>query len=295
MHRLVIATWFLLLVAPCAHASQPGQPLDCTDWVILAEGLRCETLVPFPCGYIPGQEKNSACYVGNNARAVDNANALLRFKRVDTPTSCGTSTLYRSVVLEYRGDVEHVLAYVDDRCVTTAPLQIDRFHPDGHNSGDHSDGVIFDPIAGRLIFAASQSLESPGIGYVGYSLVALAGFTTLNEVTMTYVPSQGSFAYRLPIQPEGLQAAAQYNTYWGRVALPLDLANAHPLQCAYPSSPANPGDYLQITAPVPTPTPGSANYILTSVTYQGQTRAGRKASGGRLSGRDASRLPACLE
>ncbi len=54
------------------------------------------------------------------------------------------------------------------------------------------------------------------------------------------------------------------------------------------------GDYMSIAAPVPTPAAGHANYVLTAVTYQEQTRAGRQAIDGTVYGRDASPLPECV-
>ena len=42
----------LFLLASClmpAGASEPGQPLDCSDWVFLEPGLSCSPWVSFPC------------------------------------------------------------------------------------------------------------------------------------------------------------------------------------------------------------------------------------------------------
>lgn len=110
----------------------------------------------------------------------------------------------------------------------------------------------------------------------------------------TYSQSTLDVSFIVPAHPEGFRAVDHFDTYWGALAQPRDLAAAQPLQCAYPDHTPVPGEYLQITAPVPTPAPGHANYVLTSVTYQGQTRAGRKAENEQLSGRDASQLPPCV-
>jgi hypothetical protein len=87
-----------------------------------------------------------------------------------------------------------------------------------------------------------------------------------------------------------------FDTYYGTVEKPLDLAQAQPLRCGYPETGPGPeiGDYLTVPDTVPTPAPGHAIYYLTAATYMGETRAGRKANAaGRLTGRDPSPLPAC--
>ena len=53
------------------------------------------------------------------------------------------------------------------------------------------------------------------------------------------------------------------------------------------------GDSLKVADTAPTPAPGQGLYYVTAVTHQGQTRYGRKASGGVLSGRDPAELAAC--
>ncbi len=54
-------------------------------------------------------------------------------------------------------------------------------------------------------------------------------------------------------------------------------------------------DYVTAAETVPTPAPGQGVYYLTAATYQGQTRYGRKATAGHLSGRDPALLPACVQ
>jgi hypothetical protein len=93
--------------------------------------------------------------------------------------------------------------------------------------------------------------------------------------------------------PEGLSGAAYFDTYYGPLVKPIDFSQAQGLQCGYPSSPPSVGDYLEVADAVPTPAPGYGVYYVTAVTYQWQTRYGRKASGGVLSGRDPAGLGAC--
>ncbi len=74
-----------------------------------------------------------------------------------------------------------------------------------------------------------------------------------------------------------------------------DWSQAQPLQCGYPATPPSVGDYLTLNDSLPDPPAGHGRYYVTAATYQGQTRYGRKASGGRLSGRDPGVLPACIQ
>jgi hypothetical protein len=69
------------------------------------------------------------------------------------------------------------------------------------------------------------------------------------------------------------------------------IRSEHGLQCSYPTTPPAVGDYLEVADT--TPAPGQGVYYVTAVTHQGQTRYGRKASGGVLSGREAGQLAAC--
>jgi hypothetical protein len=105
----------------------------------------------------------------------------------------------------------------------------------------------------------------------------------------------GVIAFRVPFMPEGMGAADHFDTYWGNLGNPIDFTQAHPLQCNYPASPPYVGDYLTVNDPLPNPSAGHGYYYVTAATYQGQTRYGRKASGGRLSGRDPAVLPGCVQ
>ena len=48
MIRFVMVVVVALVLAP-AFASNPGEPLDCSDWVFLEPGLSCVTVIPYPC------------------------------------------------------------------------------------------------------------------------------------------------------------------------------------------------------------------------------------------------------
>ena len=95
--------------------------------------------------------------------------------------------------------------------------------------------------------------------------------------------------------PEGLQYADWFDTYYGTLATVGDWSQLQPLQCGYPASTPSVGDYLTVTDNLPTPTVGQGYYYVTAVTHQGQTRWGRQAINGTLSGRDPAGLPGCVE
>ena len=99
--------------------------------------------------------------------------------------------------------------------------------------------------------------------------------------------------FRVPYMPEGMAGADHFDTFYGPLAHPIDFTQAHPLQCGYPATPPHVGDYLTVNDPLPAPEPGTGHYYITSATYQGQTRYGRKATNGHLSGRDPAVLSAC--
>jgi hypothetical protein len=154
----------------------------------------------------------------------------------------------------------------------------------------------FDEEAGRFVFAGAVFCfaDQETCDYSPRLFRwAIAGFLTETEINLSYESPGGPLSSRVPQRPEGFRRVDYLDTFWGTVMQPLDLAAAQPLQCAYPASAPNPGDYLTIDAPVPIPTPGHAHYILTTVTYQGERRAGRRRSSGQLYGRDATRLPPC--
>ena len=46
--RYALCLLSTLLLLP-TWASEPGNPLDCSDWVFLEPGLSCTPWVPYPC------------------------------------------------------------------------------------------------------------------------------------------------------------------------------------------------------------------------------------------------------
>ena len=74
-HLLILA--FALATLP-AWASDPGEPLDCSDWVFLEPGVACEMVIPFPCS-VGSQDTHWCAASRYTDRAVpDNEGHLLR-------------------------------------------------------------------------------------------------------------------------------------------------------------------------------------------------------------------------
>ena len=51
-----ILTIILAFLSP-AQASNPGEPLDCSDWVIVEPGISVSTIIPFPCPEVDGSRE----------------------------------------------------------------------------------------------------------------------------------------------------------------------------------------------------------------------------------------------
>jgi len=128
----------------------------------------------------------------------------------------------------------------------------------------------------------------------GYKWIAtIGGFSTTFEILQTYQPTTDEIGFRVPCMPEGFQYADYFGTYYGDLATVGDWSQAQPLQCGYPATPPNVGDYSTVADTLPTPGLGHGYYYVTAVTYQGQTRYGRKCINGVVSGRDPAVLPGC--
>ena len=133
-----------ILVAVClppALASEPGEPLDCSDWVFLESGLSCSTVIPHPCPLIePGGQSSPSstlCNASNDHRAIDNDGHRLWVRRVRHPDDlfCGVVPLWRIELDRIVGSEVESLAYLDERCVDAGASALDHlevpypFHP----------------------------------------------------------------------------------------------------------------------------------------------------------------------
>ena len=86
MRRLLL---LLMVVSLPVWASNPGEPLDCSDWVFLEPGFSCREIAPFPCD-------KAVCEAGGMNFAVDNEGAILMLRWDQTASPpCGSEAAGR--------------------------------------------------------------------------------------------------------------------------------------------------------------------------------------------------------
>ena len=277
--RYLLPLCLLLFVAPVL-ASNPGEPLDCSDWVILEPGISCSTIIPYPCP-LPSPQ----CYTSSQTNIDNEGTAFYIAQTVlgdGASSGCGHSIFRRELSrITPQGDIT-LIAYVDERC-------------NGRDEVDQISnlGVGFDPYSGSL-YVFYRNI-SKGAYPADWQKLGLDGFATVFDVLQTFTPTADAIGFHVPYMPEGFQFADYFDTYVGDLATVGDWSQAQPLQCGFPATAPNVGDYLTVSDPLPTPAPGQGRYYVTAVTHQGQTRYGRKAVGGVLSGRDPALLPVCSQ
>jgi len=308
MRRHLLITAAALLLAS-AWASEPGQPLDCSDWVFMKPGFSCVPLIArgrCPQDTVPVR---NPCYAGN-ASAVDNESNLITLEEVwvqDCPSGYGS--ISQLEIVRYVAGMREVVAYVASRCVTSSRL--DLAHWGAVAAGGNLGAATFDSAGGRILVAIRTSCSSSDVScpadYDGdgtpdqpgddneLQLMAITGFAPLLGIIQSYEPTAGPLSFTVPAMPEGFPTADYFDTYYGDLATVGDWSQAQPLQCGYPATPPSVGDYLTVADPLPDPAPGTGRYYVTAVTHQGLRRYGRNATNGVLSGRDPAVLPGCSE
>lgn len=285
MKRTLLALLTVALVVP-AVASEPGQPLDCSDWVFLQSGYSCSVFSPMYAAMTPPMRERGA------NRVVDNTGALITAVGGD-PNAPNWLDNYIEI-RRHDGIMETVIGRIQGRDFPDGRDSVLGVNPAGgpEESNDYphlAAAIQFDAVNGRLLVP----LCSAGNGYYGYWIAAIDGFAKLFDILQTYTPSSTAFSFRVPSFPEGLRGADYFDTYWGDLATVGNWPAAHALQCHYPTAAPDVGDYLTVADTLPLPQPGHGYYYVTAAAYQGQTRYGRKTSGGTLSGRDPALLPRC--
>ena len=280
--RLLLLSVVAVLASP-VRSSDPGQPLDCSDWVFLEPGYSC--LQRTNCGG-NWESLDDMCYVGNDIVHVDVASGVIGQVVHPTGVTCGSAALQRVEVFR-KTDSRSVIGYLDERCVDPANGVLDGFGSPAQS--------LFDASKGQLLFPSYSQSRGSDVGPLyplAYLQYVIRGFATTFEVLQTFTP-EPALGFRVPYMPEGLPAADHFDTYWGNLAHPIDFMQAQPLQCDYPSAPPQVGDYLTVSDTLPDPAPGTGRYYVTAATHQGATRYGRKRSNGQTSGRDPALLPGC--
>src|SRR2546422_8718817 len=101
------------LLALPAWGSQPGQPLDCSDWVIVEPGLSCQPVFPFPCSAVDGYGSyDPACEVSSDIRAIDNEGNLLWVREVPGGITACIGQPNRLELLQISRGTQRLLAYI---------------------------------------------------------------------------------------------------------------------------------------------------------------------------------------
>jgi hypothetical protein len=187
-----------------------------------------------------------------------------------------------------------------DELVLDIPRVVNSLTPEGYPHQDSANvmqGWSFDSVNGVLYIALTHGWSTdPGgttVSGGGRGVIRVSGFATVADIMLSYEPTAGLLSFRTPRYPEGLPAADYFDTYYGDLATVGDWSQAQPLQCGYPATPPQAGDYFEVADTLPAPAPGSGRYYVTAVTHQGTRRFGRQSNGGVLSGRDARTLPPC--
>ena len=144
---------FVVLLSLPTLASNPGEPLDCSDWVFLEPGFSCREIAPFPCD-------KAVCEVGGMNFAVDNEGAILMLRWDQTASPpCGSEAAGRLELVASNDLSEVVIGYVEHRCVNPVSERIDRIIGDG--IGLLTEGffykLLFDEENGRALLGSVPS------------------------------------------------------------------------------------------------------------------------------------------
>jgi hypothetical protein len=307
----------LLVAFACsgAVASEPGQPLDCSDWVFLEPGLTCTTKIAYPCRFPVPSALGPACSLfGAGLTALDNSGTLYRTERRLSRQAdgslipCGNHVLRQIDLIRVSAAGESTIAYLRDHCVDLGSSQtMDYACPSsiyaaggpevcdgvGHLTFDGTAGSMLIPLTNACLGVGTACAQYGSPDPFGATILAIGGFPTLFDVFQTFTPDVAALGFRVPYMPEGMAGADHFDTYYGPLTRPIDFTQALPLACDYPAEAPAVGDYLEVADPLPAPSLGTGRYYITAATHQGQTRYGRKTTNGQLSGRDPALLPAC--
>jgi hypothetical protein len=195
MKRLAV---FVLLLTSAARASNPGEPLDCSDWVLVEPGLSCSYwLNEFRCH----PQANPLCEPAVSKASTDNNGRQFRIVKIPLSTPCPhTFPLYRLELRAVNGTqqtTETVIAYLEERCDLTSADLTRWSYPEYL-------GVLFLEESGKVVL---QQFRSSGLGTSTEYGVAdwapvFSGFPTTFDVLQTFTP-QSSLGFRVLYMPEG--------------------------------------------------------------------------------------------
>jgi hypothetical protein len=296
MSRLLVMVGVVVLALGTIEASQPGQPLDCSDWAFFESGLSCSVF----SNSVLVASNPSWFQLGTNM-VIDNTGSLFALRQVTLSTGGTLDTnLSRLELVRFNGSNQSVIAQIEDR--NTPNGLVDHIRPSRCDFGGpcFPETLVFDAINGRLLIPVQTyctqpfDITCPGGNYGHtYSFLAISGFAPLFEILQTYTPTPPTLSFTSPAIPEGLSVADHFDTYWGRISDLPDFTKAQPMACGYHASHPAVGASLTVADTSPNPPLGQANYMVTSVTHETDRRYGRQLIGSVLAGRNPELLPAC--
>jgi len=115
MVRLTTSILLVGFLCSPAFASNPGEPLDCSDWVFLEPGLSCAKI---DCDLID----TGWCRFGNDTQPANEGGMLrVRVAPLNPPIECqaiGATVIAgkRLELLRFDGTTETILGFLDERC-----------------------------------------------------------------------------------------------------------------------------------------------------------------------------------
>src|SRR5262249_9511019 len=144
MIRFSLLAAFAAVAASPLTASQPGQPIDCSDWVPVQPGFTCVPYLAYPCD-------PSVCTIGGEKRArrADNEGFLVyvREESMGIDPTCGRE-ISRLEIVRQSGANQTVLGYFQTRCNGMGPGGYDNMI--ASDPSTQADVVEFDAAGGRL-------------------------------------------------------------------------------------------------------------------------------------------------
>jgi hypothetical protein len=176
---------FVLMSVP-AWGSNPGEPLDCSDWVSLNPELSCSDKVPYPCTFDP---ENGVCLVNSFPTvALDNTGVFYRIRQIPAvdefgdPLMCGIRRLEEVQLLRITGTTIQLMGYIRSRCVLVEPNIRDTI-------GTADQGILFDEETGSLLLQLDPGCRAPSINEcLNYSptggrwMASIHGLSTESEI-----------------------------------------------------------------------------------------------------------------